>query len=200
MHPTRSLAALSLLAAGCGPYLQYRAQPPAPSPVGKVIVEVRDRREPNQGGDHKEQVRMRSGAFGVPDEIRVDGAMTVSETMRQLVSDAALAAGIGVAAKGQEAGATARVVVDIDRLWCAGYHPVYKGDVTASLMVLDPAGQQVRVAGQPVRGENGGTDCKRIYKKALTDFFNNARALLSAPRLRDAATNANALAAPPPSQ
>jgi hypothetical protein len=200
MHKTLSFAALSLLAVGCGPYLQYRSQPPAPSPAGKVIVEVRDSREPKKGGDKKEEVGVRTGAFGIPDEIRVDSPMTVTETMHKLVTEAALASGIGVAAQGQEASATARVVVDINRLWCAGYRPVYKGDVTASMMVLDPNGQQVRVVGQPVHGEDGGMDCKRIYKKALTDFFNNARALFTMPQVKDAATGANTRAAPPPAQ
>jgi hypothetical protein len=200
MHKTLSFAALALLAVGCGPYLQYRSQPPAPSPAGKVIVEVRDNREPKRGGDKKEEVGVRTGAFGIPDEIRVDSPMTVTETIYKLVSQAALSAGVGVAGKGEEPSATARVIVDINRLWCAGYNPVYKGDVTASLTVLDPGGQQVRVVGQPLHGEDGGMECKRIYKKALTDLFNNARALFAMPQVHDAVTGANTRPAPPPAQ
>lgn len=195
-----SFAALLLLAVGCGPYLQYRSMPPAPSPAGKAIVEVRDNREPKRGGDKKEQVGMHTGAFGIPDAIRVESPMTVTETIQKLVTEAALSAGIGVAGKGEEGSATSRVVVDISRLWCTGYSPVYKGDVTASMTVLDPGGQQVRVVGQPVHGEDGGMDCKRIYKKALTDFFNNARALFAMPQVHDAVVGANTRPAPPPAQ
>ncbi len=191
-------SALSLLAVGCGPYLQYKSAPPAPGPSGKVIIEVRDEREPKRGGDKKEEVGVHSGTFGIPDEIRVDGPMTVTDTMTRLFGDAARAAGLAVAAKGDESGATSRVLVSVQRLWCTGYHPAYKADVTASVSILDPAGQQIRVPGQPVHAEDGGMDCKRIYKKTLTDFFNATRTLFSMPQVHDAASGANARPAPPP--
>lgn len=193
---TPSLLALSLLAVGCGPYLQYKAQPPAPSLQGKVVVEVRDAREPGKGGNQHEQVGVHTGTFGIPDEIRVDGPMVVTDTMQELVSQAAEAAGIGVTRAGDPA-ATARVVVDVQRLWCAGYNPAYKGDVTAGLMITDPTGQQVRVPAQPLHAEDGGMDCKRIYKKALTDFFKATRALFETPPIRAAATGIPT-AGPPP--
>jgi hypothetical protein len=195
-----SLAALSFVVVGCGPYLRYTAQPPAPSPAGKVVVDVRDSREPKAGGDHKEQVGTQTGAFGVPTPIKVDSPATVTDTMRKLVSEAAMAAGIGVAQKGEEGAATARVVVDIQRFWCTGYNPAYKGDVTASVSVQDAQGQTTRVVGQPVHGEDGGMSCQSIYKKALTDFFNNTKALLSMDNVRNAATNPTAAPAPPPNQ
>src|SRR4051812_43808205 len=66
-----SFALLSLAAVGCGPYLQYKSQPPAPAPAGKIIVEVRDSREPKVGGDKKELVGMQTGAFGIPTAIKV---------------------------------------------------------------------------------------------------------------------------------
>jgi hypothetical protein len=195
-----SFALLSLVAVGCGPYLQYKSQPAAPSPAGKIIVEVRDSREPKVGGDKKELVGLQTGAFGIPTAIKVGSPTTVSETMQKLVGEAAMSAGVGVAGKGEEAGATARVIVDVQRFWCTGYNPVYKGDVTASVMITDPNGQQIRVPGQPMHGEDGGMNCQSIYRKALTNFFNNTKAMLSMDNVKAAATGANTQAAPPPAQ
>jgi hypothetical protein len=191
---------LAFAAVGCGPYLQYKSQPPAPSPAGKILVEVRDSREPKVGGDRKDYVGMQTGAFGIPNPIKVPSPTTVSETMHNLIAEAAMSAGVGVAAKGDEASATARVIVDVQRFWCTGYNPVYKGDVTASVMVTDPNGQQIRVPGQPLHGEDSGMNCQSIYKKALTDFFNTTKAMLSMPNIQAAATGANTQAAPPPAQ
>lgn len=195
-----SFALLSVVLVGCGPYLQYKAQPAAPSPAGKIIVEVRDNREPKVGGDKKEVVGLQTGSFGIPTAIRVPTPTTVTETMTKLVGEAAMSAGVGVAAKGDEAGATARVIVDVQRFWCTGYNPVYKGDVTASLTVLDPNGQQVRIPGQPVHGQDGGMNCQGVFKKALTDFFSATKAMLAMDNIKAAATGANTQAAPPPAQ
>src|SRR3954471_1526079 len=125
-----SFALLSLVAGCGGSYLQYKSQPPAPSPAGKIIVEVRDSREPKVGGDKKELVGMQTGAFGIPTAIKVGSPTTVAETVQKLVGEAAMSAGVGVAGKGEEAGATARVIIGIQRFWCTGYNPAYKGDVT----------------------------------------------------------------------
>jgi hypothetical protein len=197
MRNTLFGAALSLLAVGCGPYLQYKSQPPSPSPAGLILVEVRDNREPNAGGVHKDRLGVQAGALGIPSDIKLDSETTVAETVHKLVSEAALSAGVGVAGKGQEQAATARVVIEIQRFWCAGYGG-YKGDVTASLMVLDPSGQQIRVPGQPVHGEDGGINCKSIFKKALTDFYGRTKELFAVQQIRDAATGANTRPAPPP--
>lgn len=191
-------AALSLVAVGCGPYLRYRTQPPAPPLSGKLIVEVRDSREPGKGGNEHEQVGVHAGAFGIPDTIKVESPTTVADTMHKIVGEAAMAAGLAVAGKGDEAGATARVIVDVQRFWCAGYGG-YKGDVVASVMVTDPAGQQVRIPGQPVHAEDGGIDCRRIFEKALSDFLIAARALFAQPQVKGAALGAVQFA-PPPAQ
>jgi hypothetical protein len=191
MNSKLAFAVLPLLAVGCGPYLQYKAQPPAPSLQGKVVVEVRDAREPGKGGNQHEQVGVQRGSFGIPDNIRVESPTMVADTMHSLVSDAAMAAGLGVAQKGDEAGATSRIVVDIQRFWCVGYGG-YKGDVTASVMVTDPSGQQIRIPGQPVHTDDGGIDCRRIFKKSLTEFLVAARALLLQPQVRAAAVGQRA--------
>ncbi len=176
-----TFALWALVAAGCGPMLQYQASPPSPSLNGRIVVEVRDSREPKAGGKKHEEVGMETGTFGIPDVITVAGPTTVADTMRRLVSDAALAAGIGVTEDG--GGATARVVVDVQRLWCTGYSPAYKADVTASVSVMDPSGQQIRVPGMPVHAEDGGLKCKRIFAHALTDFFAATRAMLQNPNV-----------------
>jgi hypothetical protein len=140
---------------------------------------VRDSREPKAGGSKHEEVGVHAGAFGIPDMLTVDGETVVADTMRQLVADAARAAGIGVT---DGPGATARVVVEVQRLWCAGYGG-YHGAVTASVSVLDPSGQQIRVPGVRVNGEAGGIKCKRIFHHALTDFFRATRAMFSDPNV-----------------
>jgi len=172
---------LALVAAGCGPYLQYRAAPPAPTANGRVFVDVRDSREPKAGGTNHAEVGMQTGTFGIPDVIHVDSPTRVAETVRALVSDAARAAGVGVTE--DPGAASARVVVDLQRLWCTGYSPAYKADVTASLSVLDASGRQIRVPGMPLHAEDGGMKCQRVFKHALSAFFDATRAMLSNPNV-----------------
>lgn len=170
---------LVLCAAGCGGLLQYKAARPAAVQRGRVIVDVRDDRPPKEGGDKHEEVGVHAGAFGIPDNLRVSGPTVVADTMRRLVADAARAAGVGVT---DGPGATARVVVDVQRLWCAGYGG-YHGTATASVSVLDPAGQQIRVPGVRVNGESGGINCKHIFYDALTELFKATRAMFSDPNV-----------------
>jgi len=179
MPKTTLLALVALLTAGCGGLLQYKAAPPARALRGRVIVDVRDDRPPKEGGLKHQEVGFHRGTWGIPDMLEVDGPEVVADTMHHLVSDAALAAGIGVTT-GPDA--TARVVVDIQRLWCAGYGG-YHGAVTASISVLDPSGQQVRVPGVRVNAESGGIKPKHIFKSALTDFFRATRAMFSDPNV-----------------
>ena len=178
----RKFLATTLLvvgAAGCGGLLQYKSAKPAAVQRGQVAIDVRDSRPPKEGGNKHEEVGVHAGAFGIPDMLTVDGPNVVADTMHQLVADAARAAGIGVT---NGPGATARVVVDVQRLWCAGYGG-YHGAVTASISVMDPGGQQVRVPGVRVNGESGGINCKHIFRDALTDFFKATRAMFSDPNV-----------------
>jgi hypothetical protein len=198
MLKTPLLVALTLSAVGCGPYLQYKSMPPSASPVGKIIVDVRDSREPNAGGKKHEQVGMQTGSFGIPSPIRAESPTIVVETMRRLGSEAAMSAGIGVTTSDADPSATARVIVDVQRLWC--YRPVYKADVTAAVTVTDGAGQQIRVPGMLVHSEDGGMDCKRIFRAALTKFFGASRGMLTMPNIQAAATGANTAPAMPPAQ
>jgi hypothetical protein len=151
------LPLLCLGAVGCGPYLQYRAAKPAPVQNGRIVIDVRDGREPKAGGSKHEEVGFHRGSF----------------------ADAARAAGFGVT---DGPGATARVVVDVQRLWCAGYGG-YHAAVSASISVLDPSGQQIRVPGVPVTVEDGGINCKRMFRHTLTEFFRATHAMFSNPNV-----------------
>jgi hypothetical protein len=182
------LPLLIVAAAGCGPYLQYTAQPRSPTPSGKIIVDVRDNREPKFGGEKKNEVGIQSGAFDLPSTIRVESGTTVADTMRRLIGDAALAAGVGVAATTDDPGATARVVVEVTRLWCTGYRPAYRADITVNLSIADPTGREVRLPPQAVHAENGGLDCRRGYQRALTEFLNNTKALFATEQVKTFAT------------
>ena len=179
MPKTTLFALLVLCSGGCSGLLSYKGAPPARTLRGRVIVDVRDDRAPKEGGLKHEEVGFHRGSFGIPDMLTVDGPDVVANTMHRLVTDAALAAGIGVTSGGD---ATARVVVDVQRLWCAGYGG-YHGAVLASISVVDPSGQQVRVPGVPVNAESGGINCKHIFKSALTDFFRATRAMFSDPNV-----------------
>jgi hypothetical protein len=179
MQKTPLVALFAVAAAGCGGLLSYDAARPAAVQRGRVLVDVRDDRPPKEGGNKHQEVGVHAGAFGIPDMLEVDGPNVVADTMHRLVADAARAAGIGVT---DGPGATARVVVDVQRLWCAGYGG-YHGAVTASVSVLDPSGQQIRVPGVPVSGESGGINCKHIFRDALTKFFKASRAMFSDPNV-----------------
>ena len=76
------------------------------------------------------------------------------------------------------------MIVDVQRLWCTGYNPAYKGDVTPAS--ASPIGADSRSAcrGCRVHAEDGGIDCKRIMRKALTDFFIATRAMFANPNIR----------------
>lgn len=179
MRPNLGIALLVVGAAGCGGLLSYKAAPPARAQRGRVVIDVRDSREPKAGGNKHEEVGVHAGAFGIPDMLEVDGPNVVADTMRRLVADAARAAGIGVT---DGPGATARVLVDVQRLWCGGYRG-YQAAVTASISVYDPSGQQIRVPGVPVSGEDGALKCKRAFRHALTDFFRATQAMFSDPNV-----------------
>jgi hypothetical protein len=189
---------LLLVASGCGPYLTWETRPPAAPLQGKVIVEVRDAREPERGGKDKRQIGvatqgMSVGGFGIPQAIRMKDDTVVAQTLRAVVSEAAQAAGLAVVPEGTP-DATAKIIVEVQRFWCSGYDPVYKGDVVASLMIVDPPGQQVRLPAQPIQTNDAAMQCKPVFHKALSDAFGATAALLAQPQVKAAALGA---AAPP---
>jgi hypothetical protein len=191
---------LPVVMVGCGgTYLTYKTQPAAASLSGKVAIEVRDAREPNRGGDKKEQIGLQTGAFGVPAPIRLKAPEEVAGTVAKLITESANAAGVAVVPPGAP-DATGKLVVEVQRFWCTGYNPAYKADVTLSLTVTDPSGAQVRVPGQPLHADAGGMECRGIYKKLLTQLFQTAKTAMAADPIKAAAAGAapsTASAAPP---
>jgi hypothetical protein len=180
-----------LLVSGCGPYLTWQTRPPAAPLQGKVIVEVRDAREPERGGKDKRQIGvatqgMSVGGFGIPQAIRMKDANVVSDTVRAVVTQAAESAGLAVVPAGTP-DATSKIIVEVQRFWCSGYDPVYKGDVVASLTIVDPPGQQVRLPAQPIQTNDAAMQCKPVFHKALSDALAATATLLAQPQVKAAA-------------
>ena len=183
-----------VMAAGCGGpkhYFTWKALPAAPSVAGKMAIEVHDKRDPKKGGDDTRAVGLGTGSFGIPQTIRLNNPSAVAMEMADYLSQAALAAGIGVAAPGDPA-PTGKMVAEIQQLWCSGYAFVFKADVTMSIMVVDPASGAVRMAAVPFHTDDGDSDCRGAYRKALTKGFEAAVAVMN--QMKPAATGAAAAA------
>jgi hypothetical protein len=182
------LAAAALALTGCGPYLRWDARPSAPMVRGKVIISVADNREPKKGGAEKQEIGMQPGAFAIPETIRLPSPYDVAETMRELLGQAALTAGVGVAPVGDNAG-TSKIAVEVQTFWCTGWTFHFVTNVSASVMIIDPAGA-VRVPGMPLTVEDSAGDCRTAYRKALTRAYETAVAMLSQPNIQAAAIGA----------
>lgn len=181
---------LAMSAIGCGGgghYLMWNGTPAAAAANGKVAISVDDKREEKKGGAHQDVVGLQTGSFGIPQAIRLRPNDGVSLSIRELVAQAAAAAGMGVVAPGQEGTASGKIVVEVQTLWCTGYSPAYKADVTASVMVVDPVTNAVRVAAQPLTASGGGMVCQSIYRKLLSDIYQQAVTMFSQPALKQAA-------------
>lgn len=198
LRPALALCTLVAVAAGCGPhrYLIWEAAPPAPSVMGRAAITVTDRREPKKGGQDPSVVGFQRDGWGIPHPIHIGDAMQLSMDMHDLLTQAALSAGVGVTPPGQEGGATSRIVVEIQNFWCDGYWPVFKGGVVASVTVIDPASNQVRIPGQPLQSEGQDGNCRGAFHRSLNNLVMTARALFATPQVHDALVAAGG--APPP--
>jgi hypothetical protein len=123
--------------------------------------------------------------------------MQLTMDVHDLVTGAALSAGLGVVPPGQEQGATSRIAVDIQNFWCDGYWPVYKAGVVMGVTIVDPSGTQVRIPAQPIQGEQSDGDCRGAYRKVLTNVFSVLRAMFSSPQIGAAVVGNPAMGAPP---
>jgi hypothetical protein len=187
--------AIAGVAACGGRYLRWNAQGPAPAVAGKVDITVADHREEKKGGADPRLVGNERNGWGIPFAIRVRTPTEVSESVRDLLGQAALTAGVGVTAMGDQS-ATAKLAVEIQQMWCDGYPPAYKANLLASVALLGPDGQ-VRVPGMPLASDGAHMNCQGAYQNALTRAYEAAVAMMSAQPFKDAATGAGG--APPPS-
>jgi hypothetical protein len=181
---------------GCNlPLLTYHSQPAAPMVAGKVAITVTDKREPELGGKDPRVVGQERNGWGSPLPVRASTPTEAEETLRDLLGQAALTAGIGVA-KATDPTPTAKVTVEIQRMWCDGYSPVYKADLTANVTVLGADGS-VRMPAQELKSEDGSWSCHDAYRNMLTKTYTQAVAMMSQPPFKDAVVGA-AHAPPPP--
>lgn len=189
MQRTGMIALLLLTSVGCGGgghYLRWKATPPAASMNGKVAIAVADKREEKKGGLHQNEVGLQTGSFGIPQAIRLKKTDSVTSTFQDMMAQAAAAAGIGVAPAGQESAATGKLMVEVERLWCTGYNPVYKADIVAKVSVVDTATGAERVPAQTLTASGGGMACQSIYRKLMDSLYQQATALLSQANVKQA--------------
>jgi len=173
--------ALLALSAACTPVMSWRAQPAAPTLTGKVSVAVTDKRVGPQGGDDPSVIGTERGALMIPSAIRLSEPTEAADRLRELVTQAALTAGIGVAD-----GAGTRIAVEVRNMWCEGVIMAYtKAYLVGVMSVLGPDGAP-RTAPMNISVEAGSGDCKRAYIQMLTNAYSQVAALLSQPPVKAA--------------
>jgi hypothetical protein len=170
-------------AAACGgPIMSWRGQPASLAQTGKVTVAVTDRRVGPQGGDDPSVIGSERGALMIPSAIRLSEPTEAADKLRELVTQAALTAGIGVV----DAGGKARIAVDVQNMWCEGIFAAYtKARLGGLLNVLGPDGTP-RTAAMPIQVEGAAGDCKSAYQQMLTNAYSQVAALLSQPAVKAA--------------
>jgi hypothetical protein len=184
---------VGLVACG-GHWMTWRMQPAAPAVAGKVQITVADHREEKKGGADPRVVGNERNGWGIPFAIRLPMPTDAADSVRELLGQAAMTAGIGVAPLGDPTG-TSKLAVEIQAMWCDGYSPVYKANMTASVMVLGPDGS-VRVPGQPIQVEDGAWNCHDAYRNMLTKAYQQAVAMMAQAPFRGAATGGGGAPAP----
>jgi hypothetical protein len=191
-----AVAATMLIAAGfgCGPTI-YVTRPAVPL-VGRVSIEVADRREPKRGGNDPSQIGVERSGWGIPYPIRVDGPAGLAMETHDSLAQAANENGIGVLAMGEVAGATSRLIIEIQNFWCDGYPPVFKAHAVLSATIIDGMTGQVRVPGQPLVADGDAGTCRAALYRMRRALYSAARGFFATPQLR-AALIAEPAAAPP---
>jgi hypothetical protein len=192
----KRLVLCSLLLGGCfGPYLRWNAMPPAPMVAGKAEIVVADHREPKKGGLDPTHIGNERNGFGIPFPIRLGSTVDAGMTVREVIAQALLAAGVGVAPLG-DMQISSRVQIEVQQMWCDGYMG-YKANLLAIVSVLGPD-NSVRVAPTPIAAEEGGFNCQAAYERALTKVGAAAVAVFSQPAVQAAAVGAAPPPPPPP--
>lgn len=195
-------AATLAVIGGCGPrrWLIWQVRPPAAQVQGRMSIAVADHREEGKGGKDPRQIGVEpqnNGFTGlIPLPLKLRTPTEVSDSLRELLADAAISSGIGVAPPNDPT-VTSKLSVEVQTFWCTGFPPVLKVNIAASAILLGPDGA-VRVAGAPLQAEAASTYCQGAYAKALNMLYANAQSLMASPQFHDAAVSAAAQAAPPP--
>ena len=188
-----------MAALGCGPtYVIQQPAPPPPPLYGRVSIEVSDRREPKKGGADPAMIGNERSGWGIPYPLRLNGPAELSYEMHELFGQQAIAAQIGVLPIGQTAGATSRLIVEIQTYWCDGYPPLFKADAVASAVVVDGLTGQVRVPAQPLMGHGEAGTCRHAIHRMREALAASARAMFATPQVHDALIAEPAAAPPPP--
>jgi hypothetical protein len=193
----RKLTLWLLLVAGCGPrYIIQQQAPPPPPLYGRVSVEVSDRREPKKGGQDPAMIGNDRSGWGIPYPVRLEGPAELALQVHDLFMQEAMSTGIGVLPLGQAAGATSRLVLEIQGYWCDGYPPAFKADAVVSAIIVDGATGQVRVPGQPIVAHAEAGSCHHALRRMINSLSSSARGLFANPQLHAALIAESA--APPP--
>ena len=198
-----TLLLLAAWGAGCGPrYVIVRPAPPPLPLYGRVSIEVSDHREPKKGGADPSVIGNERSGWGIPYPLRLGGPAELSMQVHDLFAQEAIATQIGVLPLGQTAGATSRLIVDIQSYWCDGYPPSFKADAVASATIIDGATGQVRVPGQPLSAHGEAGSCGYALRRMMRSLAGSARGMFADPQLHAAliAEPAGAPAAAPPPQ
>lgn len=181
MHAKFLVGTILIAAAACGGperYLMWRAAPAAAAVSGKLAIEVHDKRDPKKGGDDTRAVGLGTGFGGIPQVIRLKSHAAAAEQIHDYLGQAALASGLALAAPG-DAAPSGKAVVEIQTLWCSGYEFVFKADVTLSVMFVDPATNAALTSAVPFHTDDGDSNCREAYRKALSKGFDAASALFA---------------------
>jgi len=189
---------LSVASIACGPrYVVVQPAPPPPTLYGRVSVEVTDRREPKKGGADPSVIGNERSGWGIPYPVRIGGPAELALEVHDLFAEAATSTQIGVLPLGQSAGATSRLILEIQSFWCDGYPPAFKADAVISATIVDGATGQVRVPGQPITAHGEAGSCRYALRRAMASLSSSARGLFATPQLHAALIDEPATAQPP---
>ncbi len=182
--------------AACGRYLQWKSAAPAATVVGKVAVQVEDQRQAKGIVKDLRVVGVAPGYMNIPTEIRLETPTEAAESLRDLFGQAALSAGVGVAALDDKA-PSAVLKVNVGYLQCGGFWPVFIANFVGSVELRDPVTGAVRMPEQAINIKDGSSDCQSAHRNMLTKVYAEAHKLMMAQGFKDAAAASAAPAAAP---
>jgi hypothetical protein len=171
--------------AGCGKYLTWRTKPPATTVTGKLNIMVDDTRQKKGLVKDTRIVATEPGPYMIPIDKRLDTPTEAAESIRDMLGQAALSSGVGVAAVGEKG--TANLMVELNGLHCTGHWPVFIASFAAGITLVDPTTMAVRMPTQAITVQGGAGDCQNAHKDALTKAYLEAEKLMGADGFKQAA-------------